>query len=108
MPRSKSKRPKVVARENAARQAAHDARRAHRLAFERVRRSDGGGLGPALAAARGYTAITLDDIPESMRADTEAAMRDWESIEGGQAQLYRKPDGGLSIMAAPVAEDVEG
>jgi hypothetical protein len=104
MPKSKSKRKKVLQAERTARHAevlANRVRRAVGASLSRALDEHGDkGFGYALAMAKGYTPITLDDLPEHMREKTAEAMRAWEDAEGAPAQLYRKPDGEWSIMGA--------
>lgn len=111
MPTSKSKRRKVLDRERVERReraAANQARRTAGADLSRALAAHGDqGFGYALAMAKGYTPITLDDLPEHMREETAEAMRVWEEMEGMPAQLYRKPDGQWSIMGAPIGGAVE-
>lgn len=86
MPKSKSKRKKVLQAERATLQA----RQRSNQAFNRVAAES-----RAEARADGLVPITLSDVPAAMRPQIEATMR----RIGSRAKLYRKPDGGIAAMA---------
>ena len=46
---------------------------------------------------RGYEAVTLDAVPGEKRKDFRKMLAEM----GPGAQIFRKPDGSLSIMGAP-------
>lgn len=87
MPKSNSKRRKVVDAERTGRQQQQTSQES----FNRKVRGDN----RLIADANGYVEISLDNVPPHQRGEFEAVLHQM----GRHARIYRKPDGSISIMA---------